>query len=89
MVGVPELGGELGRVVEPVEADEGLVGGWVAADFEDCGGPEGGVWEVVAGYGDGVVEVVGEVSDWVFCGGLVGGRGEGELARTLEFSEPL
>ena len=55
MVGVAERRGQLGRSVEPVESDEGLVGFRVAADFEDGRGPEGGVGEVVPGYGDGVV----------------------------------
>lgn len=37
------------------DADENFAGGFVPADLEDEGGPEGGVGEVVAGDGDGVV----------------------------------
>lgn len=37
----------------------------VAADFEDVGGPEEGVGEVVAGDCDDVVQVVVLVFDWV------------------------
>ena len=78
MVGVAERGGELARSVEPVESEEGMAGFRVAADFEHGGGPEGGLGEVVPGHGDDVVEKVVFVSHWVFCAGLVRGRGNGK-----------
>ncbi len=65
VVVVAELGGQLQRLVEPEDADEDAVRGRVAAELEDVRGPEGGVGEVVAGDGDGVVEAVAVFVDWV------------------------
>lgn len=58
VVGLPERGGQVIGSEEPEEAEEDLSGGFVAADLEDQGGPEGGVGEVVSGHGDGVVGLV-------------------------------
>ena len=58
VVGLPERRGQVARLVEPEETEEDLGGGFMAADFEDQRGPEGGIWEVVAGDGDGVVGLV-------------------------------
>lgn len=55
---VAEGAGQLGGFVEPEEADVGLVGGAVAADFEDDGGAEGRGGEVVSGGEDGVVGLI-------------------------------
>ena len=56
---VAEAVRELGRVVEPEEADVGLRGRLVSADFEDAGHAEGRGIEVVSGGDDGVVVKVG------------------------------
>lgn len=58
VVGCPERRGQVAGLVEPEDAEEDLGGGFVPADFENQGGPEGGVGEVVAGDGDGVVGLV-------------------------------
>lgn len=83
VVGVAERRGKLRGLVEPEDPEEELGGGSVPADFEDVGGPEGGVGEVVPGDDDGVVHAAIFVADWVDVGaGMRGGEDTGRYVLT-------
>lgn len=85
MVGAAEGVGKLLGFVEPEDSEKDLVGGFVPADFEDVGDPQGEVGEVAAGRADFVVQEVGFVVDWM---GVNDGRvGKGGLVHTEDLSE--
>lgn len=90
VMGLAEWRGKLRGMVEPEDPDEDLAGGFMAADFEDVGGPGGELGEIGAGDNYDVVHAVGLVVDWMDVGGgSVRGRERRGLVRTDKLFEAL